>query len=165
VLGREFSTDPFLLSRTWTDRQRLVALTWLRMELNNPSRADLYAMQIACEVRRVLAKNPSGIKIKDFLLTTSDRQTTQQSPPSDPALTLQKAEMAKSLWRMRLKEVGYVEQRPDGSQQQRLPKQTKTPAPTPLASPRETRGRRRKQAREQPSQQPLGKVPRPSAQE
>lgn len=41
---------------------------WLQGEWNRPSRSDHYTAQVACEVRRVLAKKPAAIRLKDFLL-------------------------------------------------------------------------------------------------
>lgn len=71
-------------------------MNWMEMEVSNPSRSDLYAMQIACEVRRVLSKNPNSIKLKDFLLTT------ERSKPSPNLPSGNSTAMAKAIWRARL---------------------------------------------------------------
>lgn len=51
-----------------THLHKLVWLEWLRMDLERPGKSEWYAMQIACEVRRVLCKTPSAIKVGDFRL-------------------------------------------------------------------------------------------------
>lgn len=40
---------------------------FFREEDNTPTTDQLYLAQIACEVRRVLAKDPNKITIKDFI--------------------------------------------------------------------------------------------------
>lgn len=45
---------------------------WLLMEWNRPSRTDQYLMSLTAEVRRILAKHPEKVKIKDFLLKFGD---------------------------------------------------------------------------------------------
>jgi hypothetical protein len=51
-----------------THRQFAAWCAWEEMELDNPSRTDVYLMQVACEVRRAAVKNPGRVKLKDFLL-------------------------------------------------------------------------------------------------
>jgi hypothetical protein len=71
--------------RAHTVREMRVWLAWLDMELDKPDRSDHYAMQVACEVRRVLARNPRGIQVGDFRLrfhapkSTSAAQAAQWS--------------------------------------------------------------------------------------
>lgn len=45
-----------------THREILKWESWFSTEWNEPTKSDQYLMQIAAEVRRVLAKNPSKIK-------------------------------------------------------------------------------------------------------
>lgn len=51
-----------------TERQLNLRLYWLREQWNRPSRDNNYAMQIACEVRRLFSKDPSKVHMKDFHL-------------------------------------------------------------------------------------------------
>ena len=51
-----------------THRQFVVWCAWLDIEFDRPDRSDWYAMQVAAEVRRVLAKNPGNIKTDSFKL-------------------------------------------------------------------------------------------------
>jgi|TARA_R110000824_G_scaffold89320_1_gene219036 hypothetical protein len=68
---------------------------WMRHfkeELNQPSRSDHYLMQIAQEVKRVLSKRPTKIKMKDFFLTFGN-------PEKKKTLTLEeKTKESKSFW-------------------------------------------------------------------
>ena len=52
--------------RAWTHRQYLVTVAWLEEQWQHPDRSDHYLMQIACEVRRVLASQPGKIMPSDF---------------------------------------------------------------------------------------------------
>lgn len=54
--------------RETTHRQYQGWLQYLDEEWNTPTRSDHYLMQIAAEVRRVLAKRPRTIRLKDFFL-------------------------------------------------------------------------------------------------
>jgi hypothetical protein len=54
--------------RSHTHRQYLSWMHWLNEEWDNPSRTDLYLMQVACEVRRVLARHPNKVTMSDFKL-------------------------------------------------------------------------------------------------
>lgn len=49
-------------------REHLVQLAYSQEELNHPGRIEYYLMAIACEVRRVLAKDPSRHKLDDMRL-------------------------------------------------------------------------------------------------
>ena len=55
-----------------THRQYAAWTEWDAIEESRPSRADWYAMQTACEVRRVLAKRPGSIKLEHFRLRFED---------------------------------------------------------------------------------------------
>ncbi len=68
----------------------------LELELNQPSRADLYAAQIATEVRRSVAKTPSRIKIKDMILK-------MDLPAEKKHETVEEySQRAKAIWKSRL---------------------------------------------------------------
>lgn len=105
------------MCRRWTDRQKLVALKWLQTEIENPSRSDLYSMQIACEVRRVLSKNPNSIKLKDFLLTMTNPSSPQGKASADNI-----AAVAKAQWRLRLKGKDYTVTHPGKTTKERIRK-------------------------------------------
>lgn len=67
-------------------------MRYFKEELNQPSRSDHYLMQIAQEVKRVLSKKPSKIKLKDFTLTFGKTQ-------EKPSLTKEeKTVESKSYW-------------------------------------------------------------------
>lgn len=77
-----------------THRQFLAWQYWMNLQQNVPDKTDHYLMQIACEVRRVLAKHPRQIKIEDFKLTFSN-----QANKHPKALTKEgKIEASKSMW-------------------------------------------------------------------
>ena len=61
-----------------THRELLTWLAWLDNKESNPDPTQYYLMQIAAEVRRVLAKNPSKVKLDDFQLqfNTAGSQAT-----------------------------------------------------------------------------------------
>ena len=68
-------------------------MEWLNDQWNKPERLEYYLMQIAAEVRRVLAKNPNNIKVDDFVLTW---KTGDEKPSKEQAE--QKASWSKSIW-------------------------------------------------------------------
>lgn len=51
-----------------THRQYRTWQAWLDEQWGRPSRSDVYAMQTACEVRRVLSDDPNKHQIKDMVL-------------------------------------------------------------------------------------------------
>ncbi len=51
-----------------THRQFEATVAWVDLQWNVPTRTDWYLMLIACEVRRVLAKAPGQIKVKQMLM-------------------------------------------------------------------------------------------------
>ena len=79
-----------------THRQFLAWRDWLKHEFNTPSRSDHYLMTIACEVRRVLSKNPNSINADDFRLTFSQKDPGPTKTPE------QEAEEARAIWKARL---------------------------------------------------------------
>jgi hypothetical protein len=54
--------------RTHSNRQLLAWLKWLDEQMSTPDRGDWYLMQIACEVRRFMMKDPGRVKPEDFRL-------------------------------------------------------------------------------------------------
>ena len=54
-----------------THRQFMVWRAWLDLQWDNPSRSDMYAMQIATEVRRGYVKSPKAVKFMDMKLKFS----------------------------------------------------------------------------------------------
>lgn len=68
----------------------------LELELNQPSRSDLYLAQIAAEVRRTAVRTPSRVKIKDMVL--------KMDLPSEAKYETaeQYSQRAKNIWRARL---------------------------------------------------------------
>lgn len=77
--------------RKHTYRQLLAWIEYLDVQWDEPTRSDFYLMQIACEVRRVLAKDRNAIQLKHFFLKFN-------SPQLAPA----SAEVAKAVWQARL---------------------------------------------------------------
>lgn len=75
-----------------THRQALAWRVWIDDEWNRPDRADYYAMQTACEARRVLSKKPAQIKLKHFRLKFGG------SADQKPASRQQAADWAKAKW-------------------------------------------------------------------
>lgn len=75
-----------------TERELGVWLAWLDMQWDRPSRTDQYLMQVACEVRRVLAKRPNEIKLADFRLRLVE-------PEVKPQMTREQATaLSKARW-------------------------------------------------------------------
>ena len=75
-----------------TGRQFLAWQAWLREDLNHPSRTDHYLMSIAAEVRRVMAKKPGDISLRDFLLRWEE-------PKPDTRTKEEKVAESKAVWR------------------------------------------------------------------
>lgn len=78
-----------------TNRQFRTWLVWQGLSLNRPGLQDFYLMQIACEVRRVLAKNPGDIKVSDFRLQFGKDEHTEQESVADREKT---AALAQARW-------------------------------------------------------------------
>lgn len=73
-----------------TERQLVVWMAWLAIQLNQPSRSDYYSMVIAAEIRRGNSKNPRSVKVGDFKLRfNSDSRSS--SVPDETKLKLMKA--------------------------------------------------------------------------
>lgn len=51
-----------------THRQYICWLVWLKNQQNIPTKDNYYQMQIACELRRTVVKNPNKINTEDFKL-------------------------------------------------------------------------------------------------
>jgi hypothetical protein len=89
--------------RETTYRQYLVWMAWLDDQWNHPSREDTYLMQIACEVRRVLSKNPNQVKVGDFKLEFTSAKpaktnTEGGSKGTQPLSMEDRVEGSKALW-------------------------------------------------------------------
>ena len=67
------------LKRETTASELILWKVFLEEEWNTPRREDYYAAQIAQEVRRVLAKNPSRVKLDSFLLKFGGPQVEQET--------------------------------------------------------------------------------------
>lgn len=76
-----------------THRQFDAWRAWLALQWDRPSRADWYAMQTACEVRRVLSSKPNSVRVEQFALQFKDQSERHQ--PADPA---QAAQWSKAAW-------------------------------------------------------------------
>lgn len=95
-ISREWSI-PLHLYMGWGDvptrRQSMTLLYWMGEDWSTPSRTDYYLMQIACEVRRVLAKDPGKIRTNHFKLDFGTGKAKK------PKLTREEAaEKAKASW-------------------------------------------------------------------
>ena len=77
-----------------THREFLTLQAWLDKQWNRPSRSDYYEMQTACQVARVLAKNPGNIKIEHFKLPFGEEGTREQKAEENKKV----AESAKAGW-------------------------------------------------------------------
>lgn len=77
-----------------THREFLTWLAWLERQWNHPSRSDYYQMQTACQVARVLSKNPSKILIEHFKLPFGEEGTKEQKAEQDRRV----ADQAKQSW-------------------------------------------------------------------
>lgn len=73
----------------------LIWIAYFELQLEDPSRTDLYLMQIACEIVRSRVKNPRGILLKDFVLKLNRRE-----PKTADLKTI--TAHAKSVWAVRL---------------------------------------------------------------
>jgi len=78
-------------------------------EWNAPSRSDYYLMQIACEVRRVLRKNPESIKLDSFKIPfefeTSENPETAEGYTKEEIRQMQ-MDAIKSRWMRRVRTGG-----------------------------------------------------------
>lgn len=75
-------------------REFLTWEAWFQKQWNRPSRSDFYEMQTACQVARVLAKNPANIKIEHFKLPFGEDGTRKQKELENKKI----AESAKAGW-------------------------------------------------------------------
>lgn len=83
-------------SNTWTEL--LMWQEWRRRQWNRPSRSDHYLMQIAMQVRRVLAKHPKKIKLEHFKVPFKFKRVATVTPKGNTAY---KTEVSKSVWASR----------------------------------------------------------------
>lgn len=61
-----------------THRQFVAWEEWYAKKVTAPDRADYYQMQTACEVRRVLRKDPSTVRLEHFVLNFPDGKAKQK---------------------------------------------------------------------------------------
>lgn len=80
--------------KKWSHRQYLTTLEWLDKEWDTPNRTDHYLMQIAVEVARTKAKNPSSVKMEHMKLRFKD--TTGKNITQDDIIEATKR--SKSAW-------------------------------------------------------------------
>lgn len=66
-----------------TARQFATWQSWLSMEMNQPSRADYYLMQIAFYVARSSAKNPNSILFDRMKLKFRSEEDISNIPPEE----------------------------------------------------------------------------------
>lgn len=81
--------------RSITHREFRTWIAWLEIDWNRPNPDQAYLMQIACEVARVLAKNPRSIRLEHFKSPMSfsfRRQRTRQLTREESA------KRKKALW-------------------------------------------------------------------
>jgi hypothetical protein len=76
-VARDFGLDPWVVERTWTNRQVRTANAWLDDDLGVPSRTDHYLMQLTREVVLFMAKpeTRSRVKLSDFRLEPGKPRT------------------------------------------------------------------------------------------
>ena len=65
---------------------------YLSLEMNRPSREDIYAAQIAAEIRRGNVKHPRKVKTKDFILKF------QIGPKKDKRSFVERLAASKRYW-------------------------------------------------------------------
>lgn len=79
-----------------THRQFLLCRAWLDEQDNQPSRADYYAMQVACELAKTRAKNPNQVKIDGFKLVFTKKKVTKSR--TKPLTQSGKATLVEQAW-------------------------------------------------------------------
>ena len=79
-VAREFGLDPWAIRRTWTNRQLRTAEAWIDDDLDVPSRADHYVMQLTRELVLFMAKPETRARsrLSDFRLRTTAQRTPEQ---------------------------------------------------------------------------------------
>lgn len=82
-----------------THRQFLAWQAYNILALNKPERTDHYLMQVACEVRRVLSRQPGNIQMDHFQLKFVERVNTGDKPNMEQRKI---AAMAKAVWTSRV---------------------------------------------------------------
>lgn len=65
---------------THTYDEYLMWMEWLDEQWNNPGLTEQYLMQVAAEVRRVLAKDAKSIRLGHFKLKFTRKEATKQDP-------------------------------------------------------------------------------------
>ena len=81
--------------REHTHREYLTWVVWLNEQWNVPTKDNLYSMQIAAEVRRVLSKQPNAIKTEHFkMVFEHKKEPTQEQLAKSRAQALQRSKAA-----------------------------------------------------------------------
>lgn len=66
-----------------THRQYAAWQRFLLEDYNRPSRADHYAMQVAAEVFRTIARDPNGVRREQFGIHFPEAGTADRPPPQE----------------------------------------------------------------------------------
>ncbi len=96
------ATIPYRLAKAYE--------AWYKQQWNQPSRTDFYIMQVAQEVKRVLATSPNSIKLKHFLLDffpfAKQREIEEKRKKMTPAeIKAEKkrlSQLGKAIWLARM---------------------------------------------------------------
>lgn len=80
-----------------THRQFEAWWAWRFLDVNMPDRADFYQMQTACEVRRVLQKDPAAVRLDHFLLNFPEPNAVPAQVDRTTRIDRQLAGMRKSI--------------------------------------------------------------------
>lgn len=92
-----------------THRQFRAWQVWLMMDLDRPSRADWYSMEVRAEVRRGWVKDPGKVDANDFKLRFKDpRQAEAKSSEEERIMA---AKMSRGTWLAAMQ--GTRPQKPD----------------------------------------------------
>lgn len=73
-----------------TNREFKARMAWLADEIERPSRADWYVMQVAMEVKRGRVKHPNLVTLKEMVL--------EREKPTSPLTKEEATAKSKSLW-------------------------------------------------------------------
>lgn len=79
----------------WSERQMRVAVAWLDLQWNQPSRSDGYVMRLTHEVRHLMAKKVPAFNSKDYTLHyDSGAKSEGKCLPTKDSYTM----ASKSVW-------------------------------------------------------------------
>ena len=93
-----------------THRQFAIWQLWLNEQWNRPDLTDMYLMQVACEVRRVLSQKPNDIKLEHFRLKfeTGKPKASNGQAVTGGLTKEQKENLVKQMWMARLGGPGKI---------------------------------------------------------